>query len=103
MALRTNRALFSRIDHRMRVDPPTVEDSQAYLRMRLEVVDCTRELFADDAVAVLHAAALGAHRNLDHLATHALRLAARKEKCLVDRALVRQVCAHDAQPLESTP
>jgi len=95
MALRVNRSLFSRIHHRLRVDPLSVEDSHAYLRLRLSRADCTREIFADDAVAALHEAAQGAHRELDRLATAALRQAARKGKRLVDRAVAAQVCEAD--------
>lgn len=68
LALRINRLLYSRIHHRLRVDPLTAEDSAAYLRMRLERVGCARELFADDAVNVLHEAAESAHRELDRCA-----------------------------------
>jgi general secretion pathway protein A len=97
MALRVNRSLFSRIHHRLRVDALTVDDSRAYLRMRLERAGSTRELFADDAVAVLHEAAQGAHRELDRLATDALRVAARKGKRSVERAIAAHVCEADAQ------
>ena len=96
LALRINRSLYSRIHHRLRVDPLTADDSAAYLRMRLERVGCARELFADDAVSVLHEAAEGAHRELDRLATDALRLAARRGKRVIDRALARQGVSADA-------
>lgn len=96
LALRINRSLYSRLHHRLRIDPLTVEDSAAYLRLRLERVGCTSELLANDAIAVLHEAAQGAHRELDRLATDALRAAARKGKRVVDRAVARQVVASDA-------
>lgn len=96
LALRVNRSLASRLHHRLRLDPLTVEDSAAYLRMRLERVGSARELFADDAVSVLHEAAQGAHRELDRLATDTLRAAARRGKRVVDRALAAQVCEADA-------
>ena len=101
LALRRNRSLYSRLHHRLRIDPLTVEDSAAYLRLRLERVGCTSELLADDAIAVLHEAAQGAHRELDRLATDALRAAARKGKRVVDRAVARQVVASDASREES--
>ncbi len=101
LALRINRSLYSRLHPRLRIDPLTVEDSAAYLRLRLERVECTSELLADDAIAVLHEAAQGAHRELDRLATDALRAAARKGKRVVDRAVARQVVASDASREES--
>ena len=101
LSLRINRSLYSRLHHRLRIDPLTVEDSAAYLRLRLERVGCERELFADDAIATLHEAAQGAHRELDRLATDALRAAARKGKRVVDRAVARQVVASDATREES--
>ncbi len=58
--------------------------------MRLAKAGCERELFASNAVAMLHEAASGALRDLDRLATAALREAARKKKKLVERdTLVR--------------
>ena len=85
--------LYSRIHHRLRIDPLTGKDSAAYLRTRLERVSCSRALFADDAVAVPHETAQGTHRELDRLATDALRAAARQNKRLVDHTLAAQVCA----------
>jgi general secretion pathway protein A len=96
LSLRINRSLYSRLHHRLRIDPLTGEDSAAYLRLRLERVGCERGLFADDAIVALHEAAHGAHRELDRLATDALRAAARKGKRVVDRAVARQVVASDA-------
>ena len=97
LALRVNRSLFSRIHHRLRVDALSVEDSGAYLRLRLAAVGCDRELFAEDAVSALHEASEGAHRELDRLATDALRVAARRGKRLVDRSVARHVVTTDSQ------
>ena len=96
MALRVNRSLYSRIHHRLRVDALTAEDSGAYLGVRLERVGGRVDLFSDDAVTVLHEASQGAHRDLDRLATEALRLAARRGKHRVDGGLAERVCAADS-------
>jgi hypothetical protein len=50
---------------------------------------------------VLHEAAEGAHRELDRLATDALRLATRRGKRVVDRALARQVVTADSEREDS--
>ena len=101
LALRVHRSLCSRIHHRLRIEPLSCEDSHAYLRMRLARVGVTRELFADDAVSVLHQAAQGAHRDLDRLATNALRAAAKKDKRIVDRTLAAQVVAFEESRAEA--
>ena len=96
MALRVNRSLYSRIHHRLSVDALTADDSGAYLGARLERVGGRSDLFSDDAVAVLHEASQGAHRDLDRLATEGLRLAARRGKHRVDGGLAERVCAADS-------
>lgn len=52
--------------------------------MRLAHAGCTRELFVSGAVAMLHEVASGALRDMNRLATAALREAAREKKKLVD-------------------
>jgi ArsR family transcriptional regulator len=54
-----------------------------------------RELFASDAIAMIHEAAMGGMRDADRLATSALREAARKKRKLVERdAVARVIDAH---------
>ncbi|MCP3145002.1 hypothetical protein [Pyxidicoccus xibeiensis] len=57
----------------------------------LRLAGCERELFSRDAVALLHEASEGAHRELDRLAQLCLRDAARLKRKLVDTELVRGV------------
>jgi hypothetical protein len=52
---------------------------------------CEEDIFTFDAVARLHEAADGAHRDLDKLATLAQREAARRKKKLVERDVVARV------------
>lgn len=91
LARRHNRSLYSRLHTRLRIEPLTPEDTAEYLRVRLAHAGCERELFASDALAMLHEAASGALRDVDRLATAALREAARRKKKLVERNAVARV------------
>jgi general secretion pathway protein A len=88
LALSTHKSLLSRLHHRLRIDPVTPGDSADYLRHRLQRAGCERELFPQDAMALLHEASQGAHRELDRLASLCLREAARSKKKLIDRDTV---------------
>jgi general secretion pathway protein A len=91
LSLRRNRSLCSRIHHRLAVGPLTPDDTGEYVRLRLKRVGCDREVFASDALALLHEATSGAMRAVDRLATAALREAARKKRRLVERDVVARV------------
>lgn len=97
LALRRNRSLYSRIHHRLEVSALTPDDTAEYLRMRMERGGCTREVFASDAVVLLHEATVGAMRDLDRLAAAALRETARKKKKLVERDIVAHVVEADTR------
>lgn len=91
LSRRHHRSLYSRLHTRLRIDPLTPEDTAEYLRVRLHRAGCERELFGTDAVAMLHEAASGAHRDIDRLATAALKEAARRKKKLVERDILARV------------
>ena len=91
LARRHNRSLYSRLHTRLRVEPLSPEDTAEYLRVRLTRAGCERELFASDALAMLHEAASGALRDVDRLATAALREATRRKKKLVERDALARV------------
>ena len=91
LSRRHHRSLYSRLHTRLRIDPLTPEDTAEYLRVRLHRAGCERELFGSDAVAMLHEAASGAHRDIDRLATAALKEAARRKKKLVERDVLARV------------
>jgi general secretion pathway protein A len=91
LAMRRNRSLHSRLGRRLTIGPLTPDDTAEYVRLRLEKVGCEREVFATDALAMLHEAATGALRDVDRLATAALREAARKKRKLVERDVVSRV------------
>ena len=71
--------------------------AQDYIRHRLGLAGCTKELFAPGAVALLHEHSGGAHRDLDRLATLALREAARRKKKLVEAESVTAVLDSEAR------
>jgi general secretion pathway protein A len=91
LSRRHHRSLYSRLHTRLRIDPLTPEDTAEYLRVRLNRAGCDRELFGTDAVAMMHEAASGAHRDIDRLATAALKEAARRKKKLVERDILARV------------
>ncbi len=91
LQMRRNRSLYSRLHHRLAIGALTPDDTAEYLRLRLGRVGCDKELFAADAVGMLHEATAGAMRELDRLATGALREAARKKRRLVERDCVTRV------------
>lgn len=88
LALRRNRSLFSRIPRRMRVTALEPDDTADYLRTRLRRAGCDREIFATDAIALIHEAAGGLLRDLDRLAEASLRHAAHHKAKLVERSSV---------------
>jgi general secretion pathway protein A len=91
LRIRRNRSLSSRIHRRFIIDPLTPDDTADYLRARLARAGCNRDLFAADAITVLHEAAGGALRDLDRLATSCLRLATRKKRKSIERDIVSRV------------
>jgi general secretion pathway protein A len=94
LELRKNRAVFSRIHRRLAIGPMTCDDTAEYIRMRLRRVGCDRELFASDAITLLHDVAGSSLREIDRLATDALRESARRKKKLVEREAVERVASN---------
>lgn len=88
---RAHRSLLTRVHHRFLIPPASVEDTAEYVRFRLARAGTDRALFPDDALAALHDLSQGALREIDRLASAALREAARRKKKLVDRDLVTRV------------
>jgi len=95
LSRRAHRSLLTRIHHRFLIPPATVDDTAEYVRFRLAAAGTDRALFPDDALASLHELSQGALREIDRLATSALREAARRKKKLVDRESILRV----AEPL----
>jgi len=91
LELRRHRGLLSRIHRRFTLSPLTTDDTADYLRTRLSRAGCDRDLFALEAVALLHEQAGGALRDIDRLATAALREAARRKRKAVDAETLQRV------------
>jgi type II secretory pathway predicted ATPase ExeA len=102
LGLRRNRSLYSRLQRRFYLEPLTPQDTAEYLRMRLQRVGCDKELFASDAMAMLHEAAGGALRDIDRIATNALRESTQKKRKLVERDILQKILEADsARPVEA--
>lgn len=97
LAMRRNRSLYSRINRRLRVDPLVPDDTAEYIRYRMGKAGCDREVFASDAVAMLHEATAGGLRDIDRLASAALRDTARKKRKLVERDVIARVIDADSR------
>ena len=91
LELRKNRSLYSRIERRLAIGPMVVDDTAEYVQLRLRRVGADREIFTADALAALHEAAGSSLREIDRLATAALREAARRKKKLVERDVMARV------------
>jgi general secretion pathway protein A len=98
LELRHNRALYSRVPYRLSIESLTPEDTGEYIRYRLKRVGCEREVFTSDCLAMLHESANGSLRDVDRIATAALREAARRKKKLVERDILARVVDADCQP-----
>lgn len=90
LAARAHRSLLTRVHHRFLIEPTSLEDSAEYVRFRLRDGGAERDLFPDDALAALHELSSGSLRDIDRLASSALRDCARKKKRLVDRAAIER-------------
>jgi type II secretory pathway predicted ATPase ExeA len=91
LRLRRNRSLYSRLHHRLSIGALTPEDTADYVRLRVGRVGGSKELFSSDAIALLHEAAGGGLRDIDRVATLALRFAARRKRKTVERDAVARV------------
>jgi general secretion pathway protein A len=97
LRLRRNRSLYSRMHHRLSIGPLSPEDTADYVRMRVVRVGGSKELFSPDAVALLHEAAAGGLRDLDRVATLALRLATRRKRKIIERDVVARVLQSEGE------
>jgi len=76
-----------------------VEHTAEYIAHRLEHAGVKTRLFDSEALTILHEATGDKLRDIDRVATNALKAAARKKVKLVDRHLI----ADDAQTDRLTP
>ena len=85
LRLRRNRSLYTRLQHRFVIEPLAPEDTAEYLGRRLQLAGAKSEIFTSDAIALIHEAASGSLRDIDRIATRALRTAARTKSKLIER------------------
>jgi type II secretory pathway predicted ATPase ExeA len=95
LTMRRNRSLYSRLHRRLHIDPLVPDDTATYVRTRLAQAGGEREVFTADALAMLHEATGGALREIDRLATAALRATARTKRKLVERDTLARVLDAD--------
>jgi general secretion pathway protein A len=98
LGLRRNRSLYSRLHHRFQIGPLTVDDTAAYLTLRLRHVGADASLFSHDALARLHECTGGVLREIDRIATAALRDTARKKRRTVERDILDRTLQLDPAP-----
>ena len=95
LALRKNRSLWSRIHCRLSIGSPTLADTTEYVEHRLRQVGANKLLLGAGALTILHEATRGQLRDIDRVATNAMRSAARRKQSLVDRELLERVLERD--------
>jgi type II secretory pathway predicted ATPase ExeA len=98
LGLRKNRSLWSRIHCRLSIEAPSVGDTTEYVEHRLRRAGASKPLLGADALTILHEATHGQMRDIDRIATNALRAAARRKQSMVDRELLEGVLERDQQP-----
>lgn len=91
MRLRRNRSLWSRIHTRLNLGEASPADTAEYVAHRLEHAGGKQEVFTSDAIAMLHEAAGGRLRDVDRIASNALKRAARRKLKKIDRQLIEEV------------
>lgn len=91
MRLRRNRSLHSRMHHRLAAGVLTPDDTADYVRARILRVGGSKDLFSPDSISMLHEAAAGSLREIDRLATAALRASARRKRKIVERDVLARI------------
>jgi general secretion pathway protein A len=99
LALAKNRSLWSRIHTRLSLGDAKPGDTAEYMGHRLRRAGCERDIFNSDALALIHEQSQGRLRDIDRIATDALKLAARRKIKTIDRELVARVLG-DGEPLD---
>ena len=97
LALRKNRSLWSRIHCRISIESPSLADTTEYIEHRLRQAGASKLLLGAGALTILHEATRGQLREIDRVATNAMRLAARRKQSMVDRELLEHVLERDQQ------
>jgi type II secretory pathway predicted ATPase ExeA len=91
LALGKHRSLWSRIHTRVELPEGGPADTAEYLQHRLSKAGATREVFTSDAIALVHEATEGRLRDIDRIATAALKAGARRRLRQIDRGVIAAV------------
>jgi type II secretory pathway predicted ATPase ExeA len=95
LRLRKNRSLWSRIHTRLHLGEAAPEDTAEYVAYRVKKAGSAGDLFHADALAILHEASAGRLRDIDRIATGALKSAARRRIKKVDRRTMEEDATGD--------
>ena len=98
MTLGRNRSLWSRIHVRTSLGAASPVDTVEYVEQRLTAAGTRRAVFSSDALTMVHEATQGRLRDIDRIASIALRRAGQKKLKTVDRELLGHVLEADARP-----
>lgn len=85
-------ALNERIDLKIQIAPLSVEETASYVQHRLHAAGATREIFATDALEVVHRLAAGVPRRINRLCDLALLVGFANGQPGVTAADVQAVC-----------
>ncbi|NIR61789.1 MAG: AAA family ATPase [Gammaproteobacteria bacterium] len=96
MTLRRNRSLWSRIHARLALGEARPEDTAEYVEHRVQLAGAKGNPFGPDALVLLHEASAGRLRDIDRIATLALKRAARHKARKVDRQMLTHVLDADS-------
>jgi len=91
LSLAKNRSLWSRIHTRIALAEATPGDTAEYLTHRMRRAGCERNVFNSDAITLIHEHAQGRLRDIDRIASDALKLGAQRKLKGIDRELVTRV------------
>lgn len=92
-------SLAARMPVRVHIPPLDTDQVKAYIRHRMSVAGCRREVFADDALLLMWKATGGMMRRLDVLADQCLDTACRNKSNLVDATIVEKAIRACAEAL----
>jgi len=83
---------------RLSLGVPVPADTVEYIEYRMKLAGAPQPAFLADALTMLHEATHGRLRDIDRVATAALKSAARRKMTQVDRDLIVEVTKADAAP-----
>ena len=85
--------LDQRVAIRLNLGPLSEEETVSYIDFRLERVGCTRRIFTDEAIGMIHREAEGLPRGINNLCDLCLFEGMRRQASEVDAPLVKEILA----------